>query len=132
MVMEEEQPSVAAHMQVAMHELRQHQEGLSSALRSGWWTTAEGKQILCDLNQEYRQLIDTMTERCRRLLNPQPGAVIAPTPLSSSSREELVEGEAAAGEVVMLEEVTGTKGFCSAGAHSEVSRRQCFSHLALK
>lgn len=104
---EKEELSTTDSKQVARHELLQHMQGLSSVLQSAWWRTDEGIEVQRRLEETYRRLANGMTEEYGSFPADSQSDAIAQVPPSSSSREESAEGEAAAGEVSTLEEVTG-------------------------
>eukprot|EP00752_Nemacystus_decipiens_P007959 g7112.t1 len=95
----------AYHMEVAKNEMLQHQAGLSAALQSELWMTEAGKNMKGELDKKY-QLVNAMTDRFEHVLSHHRDIMIAPTPPSSSSRQEWADGKAAAREVLMAVKIT--------------------------
>lgn len=98
---------MAENIQAAKHELLQEMHALRLASGNLRWNTSEGKKAQLVLEEMYHRVVNNMNEECGLSLDSVPDVVIAQTPPSTSSREELAEGEVAAGEVLTLAEVTG-------------------------
>lgn len=120
---EEKKQAMVDQIHDAKLELLQHMQGLSTVLQSAWWTTTKGKQLHRQLEETYRQLAYTMTEESGPFQDSGPNVMTSMPSLSCSREESAEDEEEAAGEMLILDEVTGKAN--TAHAHSP-SGCQCY------